>query len=179
MQEHFIKKKGKTEEADIQEKINKVIMESELVFETANLRSGKTDQVTKQDVLDLKDKIIGILLNVPSRALSQMLRSWHCFRLEKSTNWTSINDKFVVDSSIMTDTHHPQANVSNGRITKNLEKLEIYISNVQLKLDGECLDNDLHSIEIALNYEMQLTVRLGKALLIDQKTEPKKLIRNL
>lgn len=179
VREHFIQKKNVEFEADVAQRVGKVNELSKLVFENAVVRSGKTDQASKEEVLELKDKIISMLLQVPTRALSSMVRSWHCFRLEKSQNWTSINDKFVVDSSIMTENIHPQTNTQNGRITKNLDKLEIYISNVQLYLDGECFSDDKHQIEIVLNYELELTLRMGKALLIDTQVESKRLIRNL
>jgi hypothetical protein len=48
-----------------------------------------------------------------------------------------------------------------------------------LYLDGECGDNDKHQVELTLTYEIELTLRLGKALLIDTKADSKRIIRNL
>ena len=111
-------------------RVAQVVASSDLLFEAAYLRTGKTDQVTQQDVLFLKDKIIGILSKVPSQSLSQMLRSWSYFRLSASGFWKIINDKFLVDSSISEDLPLPVSSIQNGRISKNLLKLDIAISNV-------------------------------------------------
>lgn len=40
-------------------------------------------------------------------------------------------------------------------------------------------DNDKHEVELMLTYEIELTLRLGKALLIDTKIDSKKMLRNL
>ena len=98
-----------------------------------------------------------------------MMKSWHCFRLETSTYWSSLGDKYLVDSSILNDAVHPLTNVQGGRVTKNLDKLEIYIANVNIYLDGECISDEKHRVNIGIDYELELTLRLGKALLIDSK----------
>jgi len=36
-----------------------------------------------------------------------------------------------------------------------------------------------HEVEINMSYDIEITIKLGKALLVDTKTEPKKLLRNL
>lgn len=36
-----------------------------------------------------------------------------------------------------------------------------------------------HEVEINLTYDIEITIKLGKALLIDSKVDPKKLLRNL
>jgi hypothetical protein len=36
-----------------------------------------------------------------------------------------------------------------------------------------------HEVEINMLYDIEITTKLGKALLVDSKTEPKKLLRNL
>jgi len=117
---------------------------------------------------------------VPPTALAIMIRNWHAFRLENSGFWTALaNDSFLVDSSILKDTIHPESNIQGGRVTKNLEKVEIFITNSQIYLDGISHDNGKHEVEIVLRYDMELTFKLGKALLIDTKVESKKVIRNL
>ena len=117
---------------------------------------------------------------VPSIALNLMVKNWHCFRLEESKQWTSLgSDKYLVDSSILSDTIHPLTNIQGGRVTKNLDKLEIYVSNTQIYLDGSVYDKNKHEVELMLTYEIELTFRLGKALLIDTKIESKKMLRNL
>ena len=65
-----------------------------------------------------------------------------------------------------------------GRVTKNLEKLELFAANVSLYLDG-FIKNNSHEVELVLSYNLEITVKLGKALLIDSKIDPKKLIKNL
>ena len=100
-------------------------------------------------------------------ALNQMIKGWHCFRLEETGQWTALgNDKYLVDSSILNDTIHPQTNTQGGRVTKNLEKMEIYVSNANLYLDGECTSADKHKVELQLTYELELTLRI-----IDQNSE--------
>jgi len=47
-----------------------------------------------------------------------------------------------------------------------------------LYLDGE-INGDKHKVELTLSCEIELTLRLGKALLIDSKAESKRIIRNL
>lgn len=42
-----------------------------------------------------------------------------------------------------------------------------------------CTAADSHEVELALSYELELTFRLGKALLIDTKGDSKRIIRNL
>ena len=108
-----------------------------------------------------------------------MIKSWHCFRLEASGFWTSLGDKFLVDSSILSELIHPQTNIQGGRVTKNLEKLEIFTSDASVYLDGECLSDDNHMIELVVSYELELTLRMGKALLIDSTSDSKRIIRNL
>jgi hypothetical protein len=65
-----------------------------------------------------------------------------------------------------------------GRVTKNLEKLELYVANASIYLDG-FIKNNSHQVELVLSYNLEITVKLGKALLIDSKIESKKLIKNL
>jgi len=65
-----------------------------------------------------------------------------------------------------------------GRVTKNLLRLEIYVTNVCIYLDGY-IKNDKHSVEIVLNYDIEITIRLSKALMVDSKLESKKLLKNL
>ena len=60
-----------------------------------------------------------------------------------------------------------------------MDKLEIYVSGVQIYLDGISHQNGKHDVEIVLSYDMELTFRLGKALLMDTKVESKKIIRSL
>lgn len=78
----------------------------------------------------------------------------------------------------MSDDIHPETNVQMGRVTKNLEKLELYAANTQLYLDG-FIKNNSHEVELVLSYNLEITVKLGKALLIDSKIESKKLLKNL
>ena len=121
-----------------------------------------------------------MIKDIPGNCFNKMVKSWHCFRLEQSGGWTSLSsDKYLVDSSILTDIIHPQTNIQGGRVTKNLEKLEIYISSANLYLDGECISSDKHQVELCLSYEVELTLRLGKALLIDSKADSKRILRNL
>jgi hypothetical protein len=65
-----------------------------------------------------------------------------------------------------------------GRVTKNLDKLELYVANVALYLDG-FIKGGAHQVELVLSYNLEISVKLGKALLIDSKIESKKLIKNL
>jgi hypothetical protein len=66
-----------------------------------------------------------------------MVKSWHHFRLEESGAWLTMEyDKYVIDSSILSDEIIPEKNVQMGRVTKNLEKLELNVTNVALYLDG-------------------------------------------
>ena len=111
--------------------------------------------------------------------MSQMVRNWHYFRLEESGYWYSMGDKYVVDSSLLSDAIHPQTNVQGGKLTKNLDKLEFYVANVSLFLDGHESGPGKFEVELALNYVMEMTIKLSKALLIDNKSEPKRIIRNL
>ena len=39
--------------------------------------------------------------------------------------------------------------------------------------------NEKHEVEINMSYDIELTQKLGKALLVDTKCEPKKILRNL
>ena len=50
---------------------------------------------------------------------------------------------------------------------------------MSLYLDGACIGPDNHEVELQLCYELEMTLRLGKALLIDTKGDPKKMLRNL
>ena len=62
--------------------------------------------------MKLKDDIAVILNNVPRTALAIMIRNWHAFRLENSGFWTALaNDSFLVDSSILKETIHPDSNI--------------------------------------------------------------------
>ena len=116
---------------------------------------------------------------MPSVALCKMVKSWHHFRLQQSGAWCTLGqDKYIVDSSILSDDIHPETNVQMGRVTKNLEKLELFAANVSLYLDG-FIKNNSHEVELVLSYNLEITVKLGKALLIDSKIDPKKLIKNL
>ena len=102
----------------------------EIKFIKAEISSGKSDGLSKEQVLDLKNSIQEIMTNIPQVALSKMVQTWHCFRLEASSHWTSLGShKYLVDSSILSDTIHPLTNIQGGRVTKNLEKVEIYVSN--------------------------------------------------
>ena len=85
----------------------------------------------------------------------------------------------MVDASILSDLIHPESNIQGGRITKNLEKIEIYVTNVSLFLDGACISPENHEVELSLSYDFELTLRLGKALLIDTKGDQKRMLRNL
>jgi hypothetical protein len=171
VRKHFIDKKGVKEEEDIVARVKVVIDECETVFENAPLTSVKTDGVSKDEVLVLKEKINAILSSIPDRALAGMLKSWHYFRLERSTFWKSVSDKYVVDTDILNDTIHPVTNTQGGRVTKNLEKLEVFVANLRIYLDGDCLSADKHKVEIALDYEIEITLRMCKALLVDTKCD--------
>jgi len=70
-------------------------------------------------------------------------------------------------------------NIQGGRVTRNLEKIEMFVVNTELYLDGACKDKGKHEVELVLQYNLELTLRLGKALLVDHKLEFKKLLRNL
>lgn len=140
------------------------------------ISSGKSDRLTSDEVLKLKNDINQIVKDIPSTSLSTMVRSWHSSRLENTGNWTSLgNDSFLVDSSLI----DREQILEPGRITKNLQKLEIYVSGVQIYLDGISHKNGKHDVEIVLSYDIELTFRLGKALLMDTKVESKKIIRSL
>ena len=85
----------------------------------------------------------------------------------------------MVDCSILSDTIHPTTSVQGGRVTKNLDKIELYVTDVSLYLDGSVLEGGLHEVELSLSYALELTMRLGKALLVDSKCDSKRIIRNL
>ena len=176
---HFVNKEKKSDDELITSITNSVLSRIELVFENAVLPSGKSDKLTKDQVQAIKESVTTMLKDIPSVALNQMVKSWHCFRLECSGYWTSLGDKFVVDSSILSDTIHPVTNTQGGRVTKNLDKLELYVADVTLYLDGGSTDNKNFEIELVMNYELEVTIRLGKALLIDSTCESKRIIRNL
>jgi hypothetical protein len=62
--------------------------------------------------MSLKKDMEEILNDIPSIALCQMVKSWHHFRLEQSGAWTTMaNDKYIVDSSVLSDDIHPETNV--------------------------------------------------------------------
>ena len=83
----------------------------EVTYLKAEIRSGKSEGLSSEEVLKLKDDINVILKDIPTACMSQMVRSWHCFRLENSSYWTALqNDKFMVDSSILNDIIHPETN---------------------------------------------------------------------
>ena len=117
---------------------------------------------------------------IPSVALCQMVKSWQCFRLEASGKWCALgDDRYVVDSSLTSkDSVHPDTNIQMGKVTKNLEKLEMFVANVYLYLDG-FVNGKNHEVEIVLSYNLEITVKLGKALLIDCTLDSKKMISNL
>ena len=151
----------------------------EVNYLKAEITSGKSGDLTKDQVIKLKSDIEQIMKDIPSVALSQMVKSWHHFRLEESGAWCTMgNEKYTVDSSILSDDIHPETNVQMGRVTKNLEKLELYVANVALYLDG-FIQNKSHEVELVLSYNLEIAVKLGKALLIDSKIESKKLLKNL
>jgi len=50
---------------------------------------------------------------------------------------------------------------------------------VSLYLDGSCLADGMHEVELSLSYALEMTLRLGKALLVDAKCDSKRIIRNL
>lgn len=55
----------------------------------------------------------------------------------------------------------------------------MFVANAEIYLDGSCKDKGKHEVELVLQYNLELTLRLGKALLVDHKLEFKKLLRNL
>lgn len=140
---------------DIQERMAKLKELMEFKFETASEKTGELEALIK----DISEQKMGF-----------MIKDWHCFRLEASGYWVSLGDQCVVDISLTTDTIHPTTNVQGGRVTKNLEKLELYVADPKLFL---------RQGQLKLEYELEITLRLGKALLIDSKTEEKRIIRNL
>jgi len=79
--------------------------------------------------MEIKDQINSIVSSIPQIALNQMVKSWHIFRMEQTGYWVGLGDKCVVDSSISNDTIHPVTNVQGGRVTKNLEKIELFVAN--------------------------------------------------
>lgn len=97
----------------------------ETTFEAVPWRKN----ATKAQVMQLKEQINSIVASIPQIALSKMVRSWHIFRLEQSGYWVGLGEKCVVDISIYNDTIHPATNVQGGRVTKNLEKIEIFVGN--------------------------------------------------
>ena len=109
---HFVTKRNLETYAVIEESVQKCLSKCELSFIKAEIRSGKSDGLSKDEVLKLKDEINEILKEVPSMALNFMVKSWHCFRLEQSSYWVSLGgDKFLVDSSILSDVIHPDTNI--------------------------------------------------------------------
>lgn len=176
---HFLKKESATAEQVVSTRIKKVMELSEVVFKRAVLPSGKTDDVTSEQVQQLKKDLGEMVNDIPAPCMGQMVRSWHYFRLEESGYWYSLGDKYIVDSSLQSDAIHPQTNVQGGRITKNVDKMQIYIANVSLFLDGAELSANKFEVELVLSYSMELTLKTSKALLIDSKSDPKRIIRNL
>jgi hypothetical protein len=142
---HFITKKNNQEAKFYKDSIDKVMAKAEYTFTKAEVPSAKSDQLSSDQVIKLKTDIAEVMKNVPSTALAIMIRNWHSFRLENSGYWTALkNDSFMVDSSLLKEIIHPDTNVQGGRVTKNLEKLEMFIMNAQIYLDGISHDNGKH-----------------------------------
>ena len=181
IKKHFVDKPAKDLDALADEKIAQLMAKSTTEFIMAEIgASGKSDDLTKDEVLKLKEGISNVLKEIPHQAMNQMIKNWHCFRLEQSGQWLMLGDgKCIVDSSLMELVPNLETNIQGGRVTKNLEKIEIFVANSELYLDGACKDKGKHEVELVLSYNLELTLRLGKALLVDHKLEFKKLLRNL
>ena len=109
---HFITKKNNQEAKFYKDSIDKVMAKAEYTFTKAEVPSGKSDQLSSDQVIKLKTDIAEVMKNVPSTALAIMIRNWHAFRLENSGYWTALkNDSFMVDSSLLKEIIHPDTNV--------------------------------------------------------------------
>jgi hypothetical protein len=93
-------------------------------------------------------------------------------RLAQTKYWVPLKD-CIVDSSFLTATIHPANSTQCGRYTRNLTSLKLDVNNSQLYLNGSS-GSDLF---LTVSYDLDITIRLSRAQLVDQAQEEKKLIK--
>ena len=78
---HFIYDKKINAEEFINQHVDRIMSKSEATYINAEI-SKNTSKLSKDETLKLKEDINAIMNDVPLVAMCQMVKSWHCFRME-------------------------------------------------------------------------------------------------
>jgi len=84
VKEFFTVKKGISQVQLKSDVVSKSAKSFETKYNKAELSSGKSDDLSKDKVLSLKNDIAEIMSNIPQGALNKMIKCWHMFRLNCS-----------------------------------------------------------------------------------------------